>query len=334
MSHLRIAILGAGPAGLSAGLWLKNLGLSPIILECQDTLGGMLNLNFLNNNWILGHPNVTGQELSRRFCAHALLSGVEIRLGVQATTLIPTQPGEANLTLGDGTNILCAALVIATGSRYRGREVLANALNEHASVASGLIICGPFAFLDIATQTGKHILIVGGGDNAYENARLLLDAGARVTLVSRSRARAQQQMLTAVVNRPGCAVYEDSHVIALTEHGKSIMARICSPNGEHPTPVDKVHILAGYEPNTRFLTNFLPAEWQSMLQTDQVGYLQVDAWGRTCIPGIYAVGDVCNPEFPSVISALAQGAKTAKVIERDLRNALSFIQYPPKCAIT
>jgi thioredoxin reductase len=319
VSHLRIAILGSGPAGLSAGLWLKNLGLSPVILESQDTPGGMPNLNFLNNNWILGQPDITGQDLSRRFCSHALLAGVDIRLGVQAAMFIPAQSGEANLTFTDGTGIRCAALVIATGTRYRGREVLANALNEQATAASSQIICGPFAFLDIAAQTDKHVLIVGGGDNAYENARLLLDAGARVTLVSRSCTRAQQQMSMAVANRPDCEVYENSRVIALVEHKKTMLARICSPNGEFQTPVDRIHILAGYEPNTRFLSNFLPMEWQSILQIDSSGYLQVDAWGRTNIPEIYAIGDVCNPEFPCIISALAQGAKTAKAIERDLR---------------
>jgi thioredoxin reductase len=323
VSHSRVAILGAGPAGLSAGLWLKNMGLEPVILECLDKPGGMPNLNFLGNNWLLGQPGVTGQELARRFCDHARQTGVEIRPGAWPSTLAPLPSGEAELALADQSVFRIAALVIATGARYREQEVLGAASNG-APLPSDRVVCGPFAFLEMEAQKGRQVLIVGGGDNAYENARLLLNAGARVTLVIRSCARAQRQALMAVTNHPNCAIHENSHVVALTTQPLSMLARLRTPNGERRIAVDRIHSLAGYEPNTKFLTDFLPVGWRSTLALNPAGYVQTDAWGRTSVPGIYAIGDVCNPDFPGIVSALAQGAKAAKAIERDLRDAPLF----------
>jgi thioredoxin reductase len=328
---IQVAVLGAGPAGLAAGLWLKNLGLEPLVLECGETPGGLLALNFLANNWIPGQPGVTGQELGRRFYDHACQSGVSIRLGVQPRTLCPTADG-ATLCLDDGGGVRCAALVIATGVRYRGAEILDLGEGENAldQAVARRIFCGPFAFADLAAQAGKHVLIVGGGDNAYENAGLLLRARARVTLVSRAQRRARRQIWEAVAGQPACAIHEHSKVLGLTATPEGLNVRLGGTGNtgnmgaEHTLQVDRIHILAGYAPNTAFLAACLPAHYQAKLQFDPDAYLRVDAWGRTGVPGLYAAGDVCNPDFPGVVSALAQGAKTAKAIEKDLAGRVTL----------
>jgi thioredoxin reductase (NADPH) len=319
----RTVILGAGPAGLSAGLWLKGLGLHPLLLEREATPGGLTRLNFLENHWILGHMDVTGQELGHRFSSHARAKGVEIRLEARPVALLPQATGEACVLLAQGERIPCNALVIATGTRHRGLEILGDVL-EAPVAASGRLVAGPYAFLDIAAQAGRHVLILGGGDNACENARLLLDAGARVTLVARSRIRAQRQMLRAILADPACVIHEHSRITRLALTRNALSLRVHVGDTTQSIEADRLHILAGYAPNTAFLADFLPAAWRPLLRMDKAGYLETDAWGRTGIPGVYAIGDVANPEFPSIVSAIAQGAKTAKALEHDCAEKPAF----------
>lgn len=321
-----IIILGAGPAGLSAGLWLRNLGLDVVLLEPGEQAGGMQNMNFLDNDWILGQQGQSGQALGQRFREHAARAGVSIRLRTKAFGLRHADSGGVTLELENGQRLAGAALVIATGTRFRGQEVLAQALAGTEPLPEQ-IAYGPYAFQEVAAQSGRHVVIVGGGDNAYENARLLLAAGARVTLVIRSQAKAQQQMLAAVADRPGCDIRLATEVVSIIPRPTGLLLGLRSSRGDEELTADRLHVLAGYEPNTGFLTGFLPPAWHRMLRLDEAGYLEVDSWGRTGIRGIYAAGDVCNPEFPSVVSALAQGAKVAKAIERDLRE--SFVEFPP-----
>lgn len=320
----RIIVLGAGPAGLSAGLWLRNLGMEAVLLESGNQAGGMQNLNFLNNNWILGQRSLTGQELGQRFCEHVVQAGVSIHLGTNVVGLSLADTGDFTLELADGHRLMGAALIIATGTRFRAEEVVEKALVAGVAPSSAQIACGPYAFQAVSDQFGRHVVIVGGGDNAFENARLLLEAGARVTLVIRSQAKAQQQMLTAVAERPDCDIRLATELVSIVPLLSNLILGLKSSRGYEELAVDRLHILAGYEPNTGFLKELLPRAWHCSLHLDGAGYLEVDSWGRTGIPGIYAAGDVCNPEFPSVVSALAQGAKVAKAIERDLRESPKF----------
>lgn len=313
-----IGILGAGPAGLSAALWLKNLGFSPWVAETQERSGGMQNLNFLANDWVLGQTGQTGPALARRFVDHARQAGVRLLCGVRplrASGRAGRFAVELRNASGAVSTEACAALLIATGTRFRGAEVLAG-VPGFGAVPATRFAFGPYAFADLAGCAGRRILIVGGGDNAFENARLLAPTAASVDLVLRSPPRAQQALREAVAAAEAagrCRLHQPARIVALMEAGDVLAATL--DNGERLT-ADAIHVLAGYEPNTAFLKEtFGPAD----LSLDGAGYLRVDAAGRTSLPGVYAAGDVCNPVFPSVVSALAQGAHAAKTIEYDLR---------------
>ena len=83
--------------------------------------------------------------------------------------------------------------------------------------------------------------------------------------------------------------------------------------------VERIHILAGYSPNTAEITDLLAAGLGHPPTLDERGYIIADASGRTGIAGIYVAGDVCTPEFPSVVNALSAGARVARTIELDQR---------------
>lgn len=319
-----IGIIGGGPAGLSAALWLKNLGFAPCIVEAGARPGGMQNLNFLPNDWVLGHVGLTGPQLVDRFVAHVEEVGVRLLRGLRPVQ-IDGAIGAFRLWLADDQGReqveTCAALVLATGTRYRAAEVLAG-VPGFADLPADCLRYGPYAFDALAACADQRVLIVGGGDNAFENARLLIEAGASVDLVLRSPPRAQRYLRTLVEQAEAagaCHVHRDARLARLERGSAGIAVTIASASGTATPTVDRIHVLAGYEPNLGVL-DALPDGLRTALRRDADGYLSVDARLRTGVPGIYAAGDICNPAFPSVVSAIAQGALAAKTIELDLRD--------------
>ena len=312
-------IIGGGPAGLSAGLWLRNLGLEPVIAEKEAALGGALRLNFLENAWILGQPGKTGSQLAEDYSDHVRRMDLDCRTACSPIAIQPGNPGWRVILDQEGERITAsfAAIVMATGTRFRGAELLAG-IPGFESLPSDRVAFGPFAFKDMDTLGGMHVAIVGGGDNAFENARFLLDRGARVTLLVRSSPRAQRQLLDSVLQRPDFRLLQSARLVGCG-HGLGGIALEVEQGGSVSTLLaDRLHVLAGYEPNTGFLDALFVAGTPRP-DCDSSGYLLTDSWGRTASPGIYAAGDVCNREFPSVVSALSGGARVAKAIEADLR---------------
>jgi thioredoxin reductase len=213
-------------------------------------------------------------------------------------------------------------VLVATGTRYRAEEVLAD-VPGIAEIAAERIAYGPHAFADLALRAGQRVLIVGGGDNAYENVRLLAPIVASVTLAMRSRPRAQQSLaadVAAAVAAGRCHVLHPAAVTALAMGPTGLEVTLTVATRSERIIVDRIHVLAGYQPNTAFLRDMLAPASFDALCFDEQGYLLADAAGRSGVPGIYAAGDVCNPRFPSVVSALAQGAVAAKTIEMDTRS--------------
>jgi thioredoxin reductase len=319
---LSIAILGAGPAGLSAALWLRNLGFAPCVLDSAPQAGGLQNLNFLANDWLLGQAGLTGPALAARFVDHAVGAGIRLRTGVRPVRLEGVA-GAFRLHLSDESVLPCQALLVATGTRYRAEEVLAGVpgIND---VPRERIAYGPYAFADLEAQAGRRILIIGGGDNAYENARLLAPAAAQVFLAIRSRSRAQQGLAAAVAAEEAagrCRVLHPATLKAVSPGPVGLAATLVVAGATERIEVDRINVLAGYQPNTAFLREVLPPALHAGLRLDDQGYLLVDTAGRCGVAGIYAAGDVCNPRFPSVVSALAQGAIAAKTIELDSRTS-------------
>jgi thioredoxin reductase len=314
-----IAILGAGPAGLSAALWLRNLGFETCVLEATARAGGLQNLNFLANEWVLGQVGQTGPALSARLVDHAARAGVQILPGVQALRL-EGAAGVFRLHLSNGRALPCVAVLVATGTRYRGKEVLAD-IDGASELPPQSIMYGPYAFADLDALAGKRVLVIGGGDNAFENARLLVSVVAQVHLAIRSQPRVQQRLAATIAEEEKagrCRVLQPATVRAIFSDATGLNVTLAKADGIERIGVDRIHVLVGYEPNTAFLA-ILPPELRAGLCLDAQGYLVVDAAGRSGVPGIYAAGDVCNPRFPSVVSALAQGARAAKTIEMDTR---------------
>ena len=282
----------------------------------------MQRLNFLKNNWILGSESTTGVDLASVHRAH--LETLDIPVLTEASTKVDVSAQGVKIdVLRRGSiqrSFEALAIIIATGTRFRSHEYVSK-IAGWGSLLSSTVFFGPFAFSKLALTGQSEVLILGGGDNAFENAKILRDLGCRVTIVCRSNPKAQRKLVESVrANHPGSGVelFCESAVVNVIRLEEKVEVRLRSGKEQIFRRVSRIHVLYGYEPNVSFLKNWSFTS-SSPLALDSAGYVVVESGQRTSVNGVYAAGDVCNPNYPSVITAPAQGAIAAKSIEMDSR---------------
>lgn len=309
-----VPIIGGGPAGMSCALWLHNYGLRPIIIEQETALGGMARHSPYPNEWLLGRPDETARENAAAFAGHIRKLTVETRLGVRPRRLRRQRGGGFRLDLassGEARSLTGAVVVIATGTRFRGEEWLDRVTNARRLAATGRVHLGPAAVGEPAADRGSEIAVIGGGDNAFDVSRILIEKGVRVALVMRSRLPKAQPLLVERVRQleaSGMAsVLAERTVAALDDAGSRIRVRL---DDGAEIEVDRVVLLFGYRPNTD-----QPWLAELALETDAQGYVVVDGNMETSCRGVFAVGDIANPMHPCIATAIATGTMAARRIQ-------------------
>jgi thioredoxin reductase len=303
-----VAILGAGPAGMSCANACLSFGLTPVVIEQGDHVGGAQRSNFHPNLWLLGSPSESGQELTRRLVDHYAQ--------LQSTTLLGTRL--EGLEKSDGGLILhlhtpegrrdmgVNALVIASGMRpYATPE-----LTELAR-ASPRVIIGPLNDSIRDHVRDADVLILGGGDNALDHALFLAERGNRVRVCTRAEFSGREALLAACRQRAEIELHAHCRPERLVADATGVTAAWAGAEGKHH---DWLLVMYGYKPNTEVVETFAPA---LRPQRTPSGHLHVDTWQRTTVPGIYAAGDVTDNVQPAIPTAIAQGLAAAKAIERD-----------------
>ena len=318
MSLARIVpIIGGGPAGMSCALWLRNYGLSPIIIERENALGGMARLSPYPNDGLLGRPGESGEGNAEAFARHITQAGIEAWLGARPRQLHRDSNGRFTLIVESESPrpallSSSAAIVIAAGTRFAGEEWLDTVENARPMAASRVVHVGAPWAAQPGPEPGSHVTVIGGGDNAFDVARMLAQKSMRVTIVMRSqRPRALPLMMHRLhpFERAGMAqVLAGREVRALEDCDHGVRLRL-DDGGE--LDADHVLLLCGYLPNSD--EAFLAA---LALAQDKRGYLVVDGNAETSCPGVFAIGDISNPLHPSIASAIARGTIAAREIAK------------------
>jgi thioredoxin reductase (NADPH) len=309
-----VPVIGGGPAGMSCALWLKNYGLHPVIIEHGPTLGGMARRNPYPNPWLLGWPGAKAHEAAEAFARHIGEAGIEVWFNTAPQRLVREAGGFGLDVLGDEVprSVSCRALVVATGTEFRGTEWLDLVPNARRFAEQGKLDIGPIPIGETPPPAGTHVALIGGGDNAFDVAHILLQRGVQATIVMRSKAPQAQPRLVARVEaqmRSGrAAVMAGRTVASLGEAAGRIDLRLDDGTGFE---ADRIALLFGYQPNTH-------QAWLAdlALRQDDEGYLWVDGNLQTSCPGVFAVGDVANPAHPCVATAIAAGTMAAREIAR------------------
>lgn len=317
----RVPIIGAGPAGMSCALWLHNLGLRPLLIERQDALGGMARANPYPNEGLLGRPGETGRQNAEAFARHVAAAGIELRCGARPLRVGRNADNrfDVEVSTGDGREQLmsCPAVVMATGTDFAGEEWLEQVPHARRLARAGRVDLGPTRLGETLADRGampdEHVVIVGGGDNAFDIGRMLAERGVRVTMLMRSPTpRARPQLIDRLGPFRTAGLVEivaDCAVEALADDSSALL-EVHLDNGRR-IAADRVLLLLGYRPRSReaWLTTLAP-------QMDAQGYLLVDRNMETSCRGLFAIGDVGNPAHPSIATAVASGVVAAQEIQR------------------
>lgn len=294
-----VIIIGAGPAGVSAALWCDELGLDALVLERAEKIGGQLHIvhNPITN--YLGVKAQNGADFLERFASDVVDADFDLWTGA---TIDEIDLKAKRISLQSGEKLQAIAIIIATGVRRRNLGIP----GEQEFVGRGIIESGK---RDRDSLTGKDVCVIGGGDAAAENALLLSDGCATVTVVHRGKhLRARREMLEQLQTNHCITVFTESVVTRILGNEEVEAVEVLRKDGLKPfqIAVKGVLIRIGVEPNTEMFGD--------QLQLDDKRYIVTDSRRETNVPMVFAVGDVSNPLSPTISSAVGTGATAAKVI--------------------
>ncbi|MEP7270871.1 MAG: NAD(P)/FAD-dependent oxidoreductase [Acidobacteriota bacterium] len=303
MSEERVDILivGGGPGGMSALLWCHSLGLRGLLLEKQPQLGGQMLMMFHRIVDYAGLIAPDGSDLARRFVEHlqALQLAYNVMQPVVETDLKSLRIRTDKAWLG------ARAIIVATGARKRRLGVPGEDRFDGAGVSFT-------ATRDHPIFAGREVVIVGGGDSAFEGALMLARVCPQVTLIHRGETfRARAEWVREVRTHPRIAIRTNTEVIAIEGEGapSRVLVEHNLTRAREAIPAQGVFVRLGMAPNTEIFA--------AELALDHAGYFLVDSRQKTSAKMVYAVGDACAGISQSIASAVGQAAVAVKSIASD-----------------
>ncbi|MEB3779514.1 MAG: thioredoxin-disulfide reductase [Desulfurococcales archaeon] len=294
-----VVIVGGGPAGISAAIYASRFLLKTIIVTVD--VGGQLNLT----DWVDDYPGlgkIRASDLVANFRSHAEYFNVSIVDGVKVNEI--SKDGDMFVVKGSrGLMVRSKTVILAVGSQRRKLGVP----GEKELAGKGVSYC---SVCDAPFFKGKRaVVVVGGGDSALEGALLLSGYVDKVYLVHRrDQFRAKPFYVEQAKEKPNIEMILNSIVVEIKGQDKveSVVVKNKITGELRELDVDGIFIEIGFEP---------PREWFKSigLEVDSQGYIRVNEWMETNIPGLYAAGDCTNLwlGFRQIVTAAAMGAVAA-----------------------
>ena len=285
-----VVIIGAGPAGLSAGLYGARAGLSCAIVE-KAAVGGLAALTSEIENYP-GVKSTDGFSLSYTMMEQCRSVGAEF-IFCEATGITPTEDGKL-VTLADGNSLECKNVIITAGASPKKLNVK----GEREYLGKGVSYC---ATCDGAFFKGKTVAVIGGGNTAVEDALYLEKLAAKVYLVHRRDALRADKVLADRLASSSVVPVWNSTVESVD--GEDKVTQITLKNIKNDTlttlSVDGVFVAIGQSPNSAIFGG---------ITLDSHGYIVTDENMRTNIDGILCAGDIRSKSLRQVVTACADGA--------------------------
>lgn len=292
-----LIIVGGGPAGLNAGLYTKRKGLNVGIISYE--IGGQLHNTSTVDNY-LGYQYIEGKDLSDQFLSHINSLNIPILKHMKITS-IEKIGSDFQLLLSDGKKLKSKTVLIATGGTPRKLNIEGEMTFANKGVSYCTTCDAPF-FKD------KHVIVAGGGNSAAEAVIDLVPWAKKITVVHRSKWRADQILLDKHKNIDKLNVHLNTQILNVYGQDKMLGVEVLDKStGEtYKIDADGLFIEIGTIPNSLLV--------KDLVTTNEIGEIIVDPNQMTSLPGLYAAGDVTEQPYKQIIISAAEGAKAALAI--------------------
>lgn len=292
---IQCLIIGSGPAGLSAALYAARANLAPVVLSGMD-LGGQVSKTDAIENYPGFPEGIQGPDLVAIFQQQAERFGAEIVYDSATAVDLSQRPYKVTTYGGE---YLADSLIIATGASVRELGVP----GETEFTGKGVSYC---ATCDGHFFKEKDLIVVGGGDSALKEGIFLTRFAKSVTIVHRrDELRGGVYLANKARANPKIQFMWNSIVTEIIGDGtvKSVRIKNVKTEQEEIRDIDGVFIFIGHDPNTDM--------FKDQLEVDENGYLVLDQHMHTNLPGVFAAGEVGDPNFQQVIVSAGMGAAAA-----------------------
>ena len=295
MAMIDIAVVGGGPAGLTAALYAARAGRSVTVFE-GNSFGGQITQSPLVENYP-GMAQISGMELGDRMYVQAEQAGATLSFsGVEA--LQKTEHGTFLLATDDGT-LEARAVIYAAGAAPRHLELP----GEENLVGRGLSYC---ALCDGAFFANQDVAVAGGGNTALEDALYLSERCRTVTLIHRRNTfRTEAALVEQAKNTKNLTMVTGAQILELCAQGGNLTGLVLQKQDGTRTSlvVSGLFVAFGRVPDTALLSN--------LADRDNSGYLLTDDQLQTQTPGLFAAGDCRHKQIRQLTTAVSDGTVAA-----------------------
>ena len=294
-NHVKVLVLGSGPAGLSAALYAARAELAPVVLTGIQ-LGGQAALTYTVENYPGFPEGVGGPQLGELFQKQAEHFGARVEFDSAHEVDLSKRPFKVTTDTGE---YLADTLIVTTGASSNQLGIP----GESDLTGRGVSYC---ATCDGWFFKDKKVVVVGGGDSALEEGLFITRYASTVTIIHRrSELRASPVLQKRANEHPKINFIWNTVVTEVlgTDKVEALRLKNVRTGEETILETDGVFIFIGHTPNTQI--------FQGQLEMDKLGYLKVDEKMQTSKPGVFAGGEVANPHFRQVVTSAGMGAAAA-----------------------
>jgi thioredoxin reductase (NADPH) len=294
-NHVKILILGSGPAGLAAALYAARAELAPLVLTGSQ-LGGQAALTYTIENYPGFPEGVGGAQLGELFQKQAEHFGTRVEFDTAIRVDLSARPFKITTEAGAYE---ADTLIVTTGAS----PIKLNVPGEDTLLGRGVSYC---ATCDGAFFKDKKVIVVGGGDSALEEGLFLTRYASSVTIIHRrEELRAGAILQKRAKDHPRIKFVFNTVVTGIVGIDKMESAGLKNvQTGEETTlAADGIFIFVGHTPNTQI--------FEGQLKMDSHGYIETDVLMQTSVPGVFAAGEASDPHFRQVVTSAGMGAAAA-----------------------